>query len=154
MPTDFPLYERMPHYYETDKMGIVHHSNYIRWFEESRIHFLEKAGYPYEKMEENGVMIPVLSAACEYKNATRFGEAVYIVPKIEEFNGFKFRITYRVVGKLTGELKATGETRHFFTDMQLKPVRTKKSYPEIFRTFDDYVNVDFLEGKEFEKEQG
>ena len=144
-------YERMPHYYETDKMGIVHHSNYIRWFEESRIHFLEKAGYPYEKMEENGVMIPVLSASCEYKNATRFGEPVYIVPKIEEFNGFKFTITYRVVSKATGELKATGETRHFFTDMELKPVRTKKSYPEIFNTFNDYIGVDFLEGVTYDK---
>lgn len=148
----FAPYERVPHYYETDKMGIVHHSNYIRWFEESRIHFLEKAGYPYEKMEENGVMIPVLSASCEYRNASRFGEALYIVPKIEEFNGFKFRITYRVVNKETGELKATGETRHFFTDMSLKPLRTKTAYPEIYKTFADYIGADFLEGISFKGE--
>ena len=64
-------YTRKVYYYETDRMGIVHHSNYIRWFEESRIYFLEKAGFPYEKMEETGVMIPVLSAACEYKNAVK-----------------------------------------------------------------------------------
>ncbi|MGN0587878.1 MAG: acyl-CoA thioesterase [Oscillospiraceae bacterium] len=126
-------YERTPHYYETDKMGIVHHSNYIRWFEEARIYYLEQAGYPYEKMEENGVMIPVLSAQCEYKTAVRFGETVLIVLKIEEFNGFKLRTTYRVIGKDSGELKATGETRHFFTTLDLKPVRTKPHIPKYTR---------------------
>ncbi len=141
-------YERTPHYYETDKMGIVHHSNYIRWFEETRIHYLEQAGYPYKKMEENGVMIPVLSAACEYKNAVRFGETVLIVPKIEDFNGFKLHVSYRVIGKEKGDLRATGETRHFFTDMNLKPVRTKNSYPGIYKVFADYIGVDFLESEE------
>ncbi len=57
-------YERTAHYYETDRMGIIHHSNYIRWFEETRIHYLDKAGYPYSEMEKDGVMIPVLSAEC------------------------------------------------------------------------------------------
>lgn len=51
-------YERTAHYYETDRMGIIHHSNYIRWFEETRIHYLDKAGYPYSEMEKDGVMIP------------------------------------------------------------------------------------------------
>lgn len=143
--SELKLYERSPYYYETDKMGVVHHSNYIRWFEESRIHFLAEAGYPYEKMEEIGVMIPVLSAACEYKNAVRFGETVVIIPKIEEFNGFKFCITYRVVGKESGELKATGETRHFFTDMSMKPLRTKTSHPDIYKVFNEYIGVDFLQ---------
>lgn len=139
------LYERKAFYYETDKMGIVHHSNYIRWFEEARIHFLNEVGYPYAKMEENGVMIPVLSARADYKNAVRFDETVLIVLKVEEFNGFKMRITYRVIGKDNGELKATGETSHFFTDMDLKPLRTKKAHPDIYKAFADYIGVDFLE---------
>lgn len=136
-------YERTPHYYETDKMGIVHHSNYIRWFEEARIYYLEQAGYPYDKMEADGVMIPVLSAECEYKSAVRFGETVLIVLKIEEFNGFKLRTSYRVIGKDSGELKATGETRHFFTTLDLKPVRTKNSYPDIYHVFHDHIGEDF-----------
>lgn len=148
MPEMLKPYERTAHYYETDKMGIVHHSNYIRWFEEARIHFLKEAGYPYEKMEENGVMIPVQSAACEYKNAVRFGETVLIGLKIEEFNGFRFRISYRVIGKEKGDLKVTGETRHFFTDMNLRPVRTKTEYPEIYKTFYDYIGVDLLGAQE------
>ena len=90
-------------------------------------------------------MIPVLSAACEYKNAVKFGETVLIAPKIEEFNGFKFRITYKVIGKEDGVLRATGETRHFFTDMSMKPLRTKHSHPDIYKVFNDYIGVDFFE---------
>lgn len=145
MSEKIKLYERKAFYYETDKMGIVHHSNYIRWFEEARIHFLNEVGFPYAKMEELGVMIPVLSARADYKNAVRFDETVLIVLKVEEFNGFKMRISYRVIGKENGDLKVTGETSHFFTDMNLKPIRTKKAYPDIYKAFADYIGVDFLE---------
>ena len=49
-------YERKVFYYETDKMSIVHHSNYIRIFEESRVWFMEQAGMPFEKIEEQGYL--------------------------------------------------------------------------------------------------
>lgn len=139
-------YVRSPFYYETDKMGVVHHSNYIRWFEEARIYFLAAAGYPYEKMEENGVMIPVASASCSYINAVRFGDTVLIALKIDEFNGFRLTVSYRVVDKKTGVLAATGRTTHIFTDMNMKPVRTKHSYPEIYDVFYRNIGVDFLDG--------
>ena len=52
-------FERKANYYETDQMGIVHHSNYIRWFEEARLEMLRAMGLPYKKMEDNGILIPV-----------------------------------------------------------------------------------------------
>ena len=136
------LYEHRVSYYETDQMGIVHHSNYIRWFEDARVDFLEQAGFSYKKMEDSGVMIVVLGASCEYKISARFGDRVIVIPKISEFNGFKMKITYRVLNKENGSLLATGETSHCFTDLNLKPVRTKKDYPEIYKLFYDYINVD------------
>ena len=48
------VYERDAYYYETDKMSVVHHSNYIRWFEEARVNFMKKVGYPYDFMESQG----------------------------------------------------------------------------------------------------
>ena len=51
-------FERKANYYETDQMGIVHHSNYIRWFEEARLEMLRVMGLPYKKMEDNGILIP------------------------------------------------------------------------------------------------
>ena len=60
-------YERSVYYYETDRMGIVHHSNYIRWFEEARVDFLNQIGYPCSQIEEEGIMMPVLSVSSTYK---------------------------------------------------------------------------------------
>lgn len=142
---DIKLYEHRVSYYETDQMGIVHHSNYIRWFEDARVDFLEQAGYSYKKMEDLGVMIIVLGASCDYKVSARFGDNVVIIPKISEFNGFKMTVTYRVLNKADGALLATGETRHCFTDLNLRPVRTKKEYPEIYKLFYDFTDVNFDE---------
>ena len=61
-------YQHQVQYYETDQMGIAHHSNYIRWFEEARSYILTEIGMGYEKMEEIGIISPVLSvsAKCRY----------------------------------------------------------------------------------------
>ena len=139
------LYEHRVSYYETDQMGIVHHSNYIRWFEDARVDFLEQVGFSYKKMEDMGVMIIVLGASCEYKNPARFGDRIVVIPKITEFNGFKMTVSYRVINKEDGSLLAIGETKHCFTDLSLKPVRTKKDYPEIYKIFYDYIDVNIDE---------
>lgn len=139
------LYEHRVSYYETDQMGIVHHSNYIRWFEDARVDFLEKVGFSYKKMEDMGIMIIVLGTSCEYKYPARFGDRIVVIPKITEFNGFKMTVSYRVVNKEDGSLLAVGETKHCFTDLSLKPVRTKKDYPEIYKIFYDYIDVNIDE---------
>ena len=54
------VYRHKVQYYETDKMGITHHSNYIRWMEEARIWFLSEIGFSYAKLEEMGMVSPVL----------------------------------------------------------------------------------------------
>lgn len=136
------LYEHRVSYYETDQMGIVHHSNYIRWFEDARVDFLEQVGFSYDRMEEMGVMIIVLGASCEYRSSARFGDRVLIIPKISEYNGFKMTVTYEVINKADGTLLATGETKHCFTDLSLRPVRVKRDYPEIYKVFSDYAGMD------------
>ncbi len=67
-------YQHKVQYYETDGMGIVHHSNYIRWFEEARVDFLAQIGMPFEQVEARGIVSPVLRVSCEYKTMARFGE--------------------------------------------------------------------------------
>ena len=68
-------YLRQPHYYETDQMGIIHHSNYIRWFEEARVDWLTFLDVPYYKIEEAGIIIPVLAVTCDYKEMIQIGRA-------------------------------------------------------------------------------
>lgn len=71
-------------YYETDLMGIVHHSNYVRYFECGRIAMLEEMGVPIPKIEESGIMLPVVSVECKYKLPTRMGDRLRVVSKVEK----------------------------------------------------------------------
>ena len=86
------IYQHTVHYYETDKMGIVHHSNYVRWMEEARVDFLAQIGWDFAKLEENGVISPVVAIACEYKNSSRFAEVISIAVGIEECGGARLKI--------------------------------------------------------------
>lgn len=61
------MYRHVVQYYETDRMGITHHSNYVRWMEEARIHFLDQIGWDYAKLEEMGLVSPVVSVSCRYR---------------------------------------------------------------------------------------
>lgn len=132
-------YTREVAYYETDQMAVVHHSNYIRWFEEARIDFLSQIGLPYSKMEEEGILIPVLSAACQYKYAMRFGQKFRIKMQITGFTGVKFHIRYEVTDPETGKLHATGESSHCFVNKHMIPIRMKKEYPDIYKSIMDHV---------------
>lgn len=139
-----PFY-RTALYYETDKMAVVHHSNYVRWLEETRIDFLNQVGLPYDEMEKNGIMIPVLSVSCQYKYAVRFNDTVCIKMKLEDFNGLKFRISYRVTDKETDEIRVLAETAHFFVDDSFKPIRVKNVDSHIYDVFKGLVGVDLYD---------
>lgn len=128
-------YSRKIQYYETDQMGIVHHSNYIRYMEEARTALLEQIGVPYDRIEKAGILIPVLNAACEYRKACRFGETFRICVKPVFFNGIKMKLRYEIYIDGSEELHASGETGHCFLDLNMKPVRLKKDYPEIYNAF-------------------
>ncbi len=69
-------------YYETDLMGIVHHSNYIRYFECGRHVALVNLGIPIQKIEEAGIMMPVVNVTCNYKTPAKQGDILRIVSTI------------------------------------------------------------------------
>ena len=138
-------YERKVFYYETDKMSIMHHSNYIRIFEETRVHYLNEAGRPFEEIEAAGVLMPVLSVECSYKRPLVFDEPFAVFPKITKFNGTTLHLSYRIVSRKTGELCAEGSSSHCFTDLDMKPLRTKNRYPDIYKIFSDYLNYEIEE---------
>ncbi len=83
-------------YYETDLMGIVHHSNYIRYFEYGRIKMLEEIGLPISKIEGNGVMLPVVSTFCTYKTPSRMGETLRIVSTMDTMPMAKMKIKTQI----------------------------------------------------------
>lgn len=117
-------------------MGVIHHSNYIRWFEEARLDYMNQAGLSYRKMEELGIIIPVLSASCQYRQSVYFGDVVEITLTPVQFTGVKFAFTYNITNQKTGQLCTTGETSHCFLNRDMKPLRLKRDYPEIFERFE------------------
>ena len=135
-------YERRAQYYETDQMGIIHHSNYIRWFEEARLHFMDEIGLSYAKIEEMGILIPVLSVDCQYKTMVHYNDIVDIYTRIIKFNGVKMTIAYRVVDHVTGEIRCTGETSHAFLNREYRLVRLKRKYPDLYELFISHLAVE------------
>ena len=103
-------YEHKVQYYETDKMGIVHHSNYIRWMEEARVDFLEQIGWGMDRLEALGMVSPVTAVECKYKVSTKFPERIRIEVGIEEFRGVKPETieSYGVVSEPVAEQMAEG----------------------------------------------
>ncbi|HOC34688.1 MAG: acyl-CoA thioesterase YbgC [Firmicutes bacterium ADurb.BinA205] len=138
-------YERKVYYYETDKMSVMHHSNYIRIFEETRVSYLQQAGMPFEDIEAKGLMMPVLSVECRYKRPLVFDEPFAVYAKIVKFNGATLHMEYRIISRKSGELCAEGTSSHCFTDMDMKPVRTKHSYPEVYQIFADYLGYEITD---------
>lgn len=130
------VYEHKVQYYETDQMKIVHHSNYIRWFEEARVHMLEAYDMGYDKLEKSGIVSPVLSAHAEYKSMTRFGETVCIEVKLLHYNGIKFSFSYKITDKETGVVRCVGETKHCFLNAAGLPIALKRSHPEIHQALE------------------
>lgn len=129
-------------YYETDRMGITHHSNYIRWMEESRIDFLDHIGYGYAKLESDGIISPVIGVECQYKHPTTFGDEVEIAVGVEEFRGVRLVIRYTMTNRATGELVLSGKSTHCFTDGNGKPVILKKKYPEFDEALRSWVETE------------
>lgn len=129
-------YERKAFYYETDSMGIVHHSNYIRWFEEVRVAYMTDRGYSYSRMESEGVMIPVLGVDCKYKIPVKFDQPVIIKGNIDLFDGLRLNVSYEIVDKATGKTCVTGHSEHCFVRASdFRPIRLTKTHPEMAEIF-------------------
>ncbi|WP_438432931.1 acyl-CoA thioesterase [Gorillibacterium sp. sgz500922] len=129
-------YERKAWYHETDQMGIIHHSNYIRWFEEARVDFMDKIGFGYERVTVTGIDLAVTGVSCEYKSMVRFGDRVRIECRVTELSPARLSVGYRITDAATGELRTTGETRHcYFDNAKRRPVSLKKAVPELYDLF-------------------
>ena len=131
------VYERKINYYETDKMGVVHHSNYIRYLEEARSRWMEDLGISMESVEENGFTIPTLEVFCKYKSHVTSGDTIILEPKVTEFNGVRMKVEYKVIDKNTGKEIIEAWTKHCFTDIALKPINIKKNNEKIYKIFED-----------------
>lgn len=120
-------------YVETDKMGIVHHSNYYIWFEASRDEFIEKIGLSYKQIEDMNIMMPLVETSCKYIEAAKYGDEVLIKTFINELSGAKVIINYEVFNTSNSKLLAKGSTTQVFVNStDFKIINLKRKYPELW----------------------
>ena len=117
-------------YAETDKMGIVHHSNYLIWFEAGRSELCRARGFSYKEMEEtdNALMV-VAESYCRYKSPAFYEDVLTVRTQVAEIRSRSIRFIYEVFRESDETLLAEGETLHLVTD-ENKKVRL---IPEIYR---------------------
>lgn len=124
-------------YYETDQMGIVHHSNYVRYFECGRTAMLKELGLPLEKIEESGVMLPVVSVECRYKVPAKLGDTLKVVSIIDEIPRARLVIRNEIYNP-EGYLVCGGSvTLGFINSETRRPIRCPESLMAIF---DEHIN--------------
>ena len=132
-------YERKINYYETDKMGIVHHSNYIRFLEEARCYFLEYYGFSYSEFEKLGIGIPVTHIDISYKTPVTYNDTICINVYIKKYTGVRLIVGYHVINKETKDVVIEGETKHCFTSSDLKPINLKKYSKDFHNKYENLV---------------
>ena len=124
-------YTHKVQYYETDKMGITHHSNYVRWMEEARVAYLAEVGWPYDKLESLGVISPVVGVNVSYKKTTTFSDVVTIDVGVDEFKGVRLRMKYLMKNE-QDEIVCEAHSEHAFLDKDGVPIRLKKVFPGFY----------------------
>ncbi len=122
------VYHHKVHYYETDRMGITHHSNYIRIMEEARVAFLDEIGASFARIEADGIVSPVMAVEGRYLHTTTFDDIIDVEVFIKEMSPLKLRIGYRM---RVGETEVfEGMSLHCFLGKDGRPVRILERYPQ------------------------
>lgn len=117
-------------YSETDAMGIVHHSNYLRFFEVGRVELMRDSGFPYTEFEAQGITSPVIESALRWRSPARFDDLLTIESRIAELSPTRIRFEYRI---LRDELLlCDGHTGHAFMGQAGRPVALSKAAPALW----------------------
>lgn len=128
-------------YYETDKMGITHHSNYIRWMEEARVDFLARIGWDFAMLEGLGIVSPVMSVSCKFRSPTTFDDDVYVSIAIKELRAVRMTIGYEMRDR-DGKLLCDAVSEHAFLDTSGHVIRLNRDYPAFYAALSEYVELE------------
>ena len=135
------------HYKATDQMGVVHHANYISWFEMGRTEMMRHLGIAYREMEDLGLLLPVLDVKVKYHKPAHYDDCVAVYTTLEEFSPIRLTFKYEVrrvseadfkenesqlMRERTGELLTSGQTVHMWLNKKWRPARLNKKAPEVY----------------------
>ena len=130
---NFTTNEIKVRYYETDQMGIVHHSNYLKFFEFARIEWLEKLNIPYQEIEKNKIILPVVNCELKFLKPLVFGDTFKVKVHCTKKPTSSIEFSYEIFND-SGEKTTEGKTLLAFLNSDLmKPIRCPEIIRNIFR---------------------
>ena len=117
-------------YAETDQMGVVYHANYLVWMEIGRTKLIEDLGFSYAKMEESGILAPVIDIQASYKKPCKFGETVTVKTWIDYYDGLRITYGYEIY-KENGDLAVIGKSAHVCVKKEnFRPISVRRLLPD------------------------
>ncbi len=126
-------YQHQVHYYETDRMGITHHSNYIRWMEEARSDLLAQIGFPYDCLEAIGIISPVTAVEARYLATTTFMDKIAISVRVKSVKAARLTLAYEMVNVADDSLVCQATSQHSFLDEEGRFVNLKRQQPDFYQ---------------------
>jgi acyl-CoA thioester hydrolase len=121
-------------FFDTDAMAVVHHANYIRWFEIGRVEYLRRYGVTLDDMMEDGYVFPITKIDAKYLSPGHFDDVLIIETTATALTKAKMAFSYRIMRKETGEVLVTGHSQNVFTHRDSgKITRLPDKYFEIFQ---------------------
>ena len=135
------VYTRPVYTYELDGMGIVHHANYIRYFEEARLDAMRRLGYGYERLTAMETASPVMALSVQYLHPAVYPDVLSIEIRLLAYDGVRFRFGYTVVNQ-DGVKLLTGETAHCLTGKSGLPIRIPRQLPEVHTFLKEWLARD------------
>jgi acyl-CoA thioester hydrolase len=112
-------------YSETDQMSFVYHGNYVKYFEMGRISWLKKLGFSYKKLEEDGIMLPVIDLKINFKQPALFDDKLTLITKLVKSPSYMIEFNYEILKD--GKIITLGYTKLIFLNSKTnKPVRCPK----------------------------
>lgn len=128
--TDFAV-----RYAETDAMGVVHHANYLVYFEEGRSHYMRTLGTDYAEFEAAGFQLPVTETGLRYVGSLRYGTRVHVSTRVTENKSRSIRFDYEVSTLRDRQVLVTGFTKHMWTDPAGKVIRAPASWANLLQNY-------------------
>lgn len=126
-------------YGETDMMGVVHHSVYALYYEQARVDFINQLGVSYLKLEQDGLMLPLINLSCSYKLPIRFADEIIIETTVAGIKPAKIKFVYNLYNS-NNQLVNSGYTEHGFVDSTtFRPINAKKKFPYIYQKLADSI---------------
>ena len=127
-------YLRKAQYHETDQMGVVHHSNHVKWMEEARVAFMDELGLSYRDVEASSVASPVVALAVEYRKPVKFADEVEVRIEVKGYDGIRIELAYEFFDRTSGKVGATATSKHCFVK-DGRVASLKRELPELDAKF-------------------